>query len=264
MHTTFPQLLLNHARQRPDAAALREKEYGIWQTTTWAEMAQLVEHMACGLHQAGLTRGEHMVVVGSNRPRLYAAMLAAQSLGAIPVPLYQDAAAAECVFPLNNAEIRFAVVEDQEQVDKLLEIRAQCPQLGHIFYDDPRGLRNYDEPGLAAIDELIASGQVRAQQHPVVFIRFHGQHRCGNTDPVEGLGDQCGRGRTAFGRVREQEGIRHEAAFHRGLVGQRLQPAQDICEPFRHIVLGLPAAVDADARQQTAAHSAGDALHQAA
>ena len=166
MQTTFPRLLLKHAAERPQAPAMREKEYGIWQTTTWAEMAQLVEHMACGLHQAGLIRGEHMVVVGSNRPRLYAAMLAAQSLGAIPVPLYQDAAAAECVFPLNNAEIRFAVVEDQEQVDKLLEIRAQCPQLGHIFYDDPRGLRNYDEPGLAAIDELIASGQVRAQQHP--------------------------------------------------------------------------------------------------
>jgi len=169
MQTTFPRLLLQHAAARPTAAAMREKEYGIWQTTTWAELAQMVTHMACGLHQAGLQRGEHLVVVGSNRPRLYATMLAAQSLGAIPVPLYQDAVAAECVFPLNNAEVRFAVVEDQEQVDKLLEIREQCPKLGHVYYDDPRGLRNYNEPGLASLDELIAAGEVHAKQHPQFY-----------------------------------------------------------------------------------------------
>jgi long-chain acyl-CoA synthetase len=86
-------------------------------------------------------------------------MLAAQSLGAIPVPLYQDAVAAECVFPINNAEVRFAFAEDQEQVDKLLEMREQCPQLAHIYFDDPRGLRNYDEPGLASLDELIGRRQ---------------------------------------------------------------------------------------------------------
>ena len=130
--TTFPQLLLQHAKQRPTAPALREKEYGIWQTTSWAALTQLVEHVACGLHQAGLQRGEHLIVVGANRPRLYAAMLAAQSLGAIPIPLYQDAVAAECVFPINNAEVRFAVVEDQEQVDKMLEVREQSPQLQHL------------------------------------------------------------------------------------------------------------------------------------
>ena len=127
METTFPRLLLQHAAQRPAAAAMREKEYGIWQALTWADLARMVEHLACGLHQAGLARGEHMVVIGANRPRLYATMLAAQALGAIPVPLYQDAAAAECAFPINNAEVRFALAEDQEQVDKLLEIRAQCP-----------------------------------------------------------------------------------------------------------------------------------------
>ncbi|MEN9842733.1 MAG: hypothetical protein RLZZ612_562 [Pseudomonadota bacterium] len=169
MRTTFPQLLLDHAAQRPDAAAMREKEYGIWQTTTWAAMKSLVQQMACGLHQAGLHRGEHLVVIGANRPRLYATMLAAQSLGAIPVPLYQDAVAAECVFPINNAEVRFVVVEDQEQVDKMLEIREQCPQLSHIYYDDPRGLRNYDEEGLAALDELLAAGQVFAGVHPQFF-----------------------------------------------------------------------------------------------
>jgi long-chain acyl-CoA synthetase len=165
METTFPRLLLQHAAQRPTAAAMREKEYGIWQALTWAQLAGMVASLACGLHRAGLTRGEHMVIVGANRPRLYATMLAAQALGAIPVPLYQDAVAAECVFPINNAEVRFALAEDQEQVDKLLEIRAQCPQLAHIYYDDPRGLRNYSEPGLEALDALLQSGAAFAREH---------------------------------------------------------------------------------------------------
>jgi len=148
---------------------MREKEYGIWQALNWAPLAALVEQIACGLHQAGLQRGEHMVVVGANRPRLYATMLAAQSLGAIAVPLYQDAVAAEYVYPITNAEVRFCLVEDQEQVDKMLELRAQCPQLTHIYYDDPRGLRNYVEDGLASLDELVAAGRVFAQQHPDFF-----------------------------------------------------------------------------------------------
>lgn len=169
MLTTFPRLLLKHAAERPTAPAMREKEYGIWQAHSWADMAALVEHIACGLHQAGLQRGEHMVVIGANRPRLYATMLAAQSLGAIAVPLYQDAVGAECVFPITNADVRFAMVEDQEQVDKLLEIRSQCPQLASIIYDDPKGLRNYDEPGLVSLDALIASGQSFAGQQPGFF-----------------------------------------------------------------------------------------------
>ncbi len=169
MTTTFPSLLLQHASQRPKAPAMREKEYGIWQTTSWAAMAQLVEHIACGLHQSGLRRGEHMIVVGANRPRLYATMLAIQSLGAVPIPLYQDAVAAECVFPINNADVRYAMVEDQEQVDKMLEVREKCPQLAHIFFDDPRGMRNYDEEGLVSMDELVAAGAQFARQHPDFF-----------------------------------------------------------------------------------------------
>lgn len=169
METTFPRLLLQHAAQRPGATAMREKEYGIWQALDWATLAGMVEHLACGLHEAGLQRGEHMVVVGTNRPRLYATMLAAQSLGAIPVPLYQDAVAAECVFPINNAEVRFAFAEDQEQVDKLLETRAQCPQLQAIYFDDPRGLRNYNEPGLQSLDALLAAGRAFAQAQPGFF-----------------------------------------------------------------------------------------------
>ncbi|MFN3296114.1 AMP-dependent synthetase/ligase [Caldimonas sp.] len=169
MQTTFPKLMLEHAARRPGAPALREKEYGIWQTMSWAELATLVRHLAGGLAQAGLRRGEHLVVVGENRPRLYATMLAAQSLGAVPVPLYQDAVAAEFVYPLNNAEVAFAVVEDQEQVDKLLEVRPQCPRLARIWYDDPRGLRNYRESGLNSLDALIEAGRVFDAQHPGFF-----------------------------------------------------------------------------------------------
>ncbi len=173
MFTTFPQLLLDHAKARPDAAALREKVYGIWQTTTWAALARLVRHMACGLAHAGVQRGDHIVIVGENRPRLYAAMLAVQALGAVPVPLYQDAAAPEYAFPLQNAEVAFAIVEDQEQVDKLLELRDApvngCPQLGRIWFDDPRGLRNYAQPGLESLDAMLAAGEKHDAAHPRLF-----------------------------------------------------------------------------------------------
>ncbi len=169
MSDTFPRMLQEHARRRPNAPALREKAYGIWQTTGWQALADMVRLLACGMAEAGLRRGQHLVVIGDNRPRLYACMLAAQSLGAIPVPLYQDAAAAEMAFPLSNAEVGFAVVEDQEQVDKLLEIRDQCPRLGRIWFDDPRGLRHYDEPGLASLDSLIDDGRARQQRDPGFF-----------------------------------------------------------------------------------------------
>ncbi len=169
MQTTFPRLMLDHAAQRPQAAALREKVYGIWQTTTWQALAALVRQLAGGLAAAGLQRGEHVVVVGENRPRLYAAMLAVQSLGAVPVPLYQDAAAAEYAFPITNADVRMAFVEDQEQVDKLLELRPTCPLLARIWYDDPRGLRHCTEPGVAAIDTLVAEGTAWMQAQPGFF-----------------------------------------------------------------------------------------------
>ena len=177
MPSTFPQLMLDHAARRPQAAALREKVYGIWQTTTWAELALLVRRLACGLHAAGLQRDDHVIVVGENRPRLYACMLAVQSLGAVPVPLYQDAAASEYAFPINNAEVGWAIVEDQEQVDKMLELRAgPCangasdgPTLARIWYDDPRGLRNYAEPGLQALDALVAAGQAHDASNARLF-----------------------------------------------------------------------------------------------
>ena len=169
MDTTFPRQLKQQAARHPNRPAMREKAYGIWQTTSWGEMLRLVRGLACGLHEAGLGRGEHLVVIGANRPRLYATMLAAQSLGAIAVPLYQDAVAGECVFPINNAEVRLCVVEDQEQVDKMLEIRGQCPQLTRIWYDDARGLRNYEQAGLQSLDALVGAGEAFDRAHPGFF-----------------------------------------------------------------------------------------------
>ena len=126
---TFPKLLLQHARELGDRPAIREKDLGIWQTWSWARFAEEVRSLARGLAAQGFKRGDHLALVGDNRPRIYAAMCAAQCLGGIPVPMYQDAVAAEMAYPIQNAAITHAVAEDQEQVDKLLEILPQCPSL---------------------------------------------------------------------------------------------------------------------------------------
>jgi long-chain acyl-CoA synthetase len=163
---TFPKLLMHHAQVRPASPAIREKDLGIWQTWTWRELADEVRAVACALAALGLRRGEHFALVGDNRPRLYATMAAVQCLGAIPVPLYQDAVAAEMAFPIQNAGIRLAFVEDQEQVDKLLEIAPQCPSLSRIVYDDPRGMRHYAQERLLAYDRLLADGRERLEANP--------------------------------------------------------------------------------------------------
>jgi long-chain acyl-CoA synthetase len=162
---TFPKLLLHHAHERPTRPAIREKAYGIWQAWTWGEVRDEVEWLAAGLAQAGLARGAHIAVIGANRPRLYWTIIAAQSLGAIPVPFYEDAIAQEMVYVFQDAQIAFAVVEDQEQADKLLEILPQCPKLKHIWYDDPRGLRHYTHPELASYEGLRAAGKAFAAQN---------------------------------------------------------------------------------------------------
>jgi long-chain acyl-CoA synthetase len=155
---TFPKLLLHHARVRPQRPAIREKDLGIWQTWSWHRFADEVRALACGLAAHGFKRGDHLALVGDNRPRIYAAMCAAQCLGGIPVPLYQDAVAAEMAFPIQNAGITHAVAEDQEQVDKLLEILPNCPSLERIYYDEPRGLRHYRQPQLMSCDQLLEIG----------------------------------------------------------------------------------------------------------
>ena len=164
--TTFPALLMHHAQVRGGRPAIREKDLGIWQTLTWAQVAAEVRRVASGLADLGVRSGEHVAVVGENRPRLYMAMMAAQCLGAIPVPLYQDAVAEEMAFVLQDAEIGVVVAEDQEQVDKMLEVSGRCPALRHVVYDDPRGLRHYDDARLLAWDALLARGDDRARAQP--------------------------------------------------------------------------------------------------
>ena len=154
---------------RPHAVAIREKDLGIWQSWTWKQMHEEVCEIAAGLLHAGFKRGQHLSIIGENRPRLYFTMTAVQCLGGIPVPMYQDAAAAELTFVFSDAEIRYAVVEDQEQVDKVLEIREKVRHLQHIFYDDGRGLRNYQQPGLQSYEALRASGRNLLQRQPAAI-----------------------------------------------------------------------------------------------
>ena len=164
---TFPRLMLHHATVRPDHPATREKDLGIWQTWTWRQVADEVRALACGLASQGFRRGMHLAIIGDNRPHLYWSMLAAEALGGVPVPMYQDAPAAELVYVLNDAAIAYALVEDQEQVDKLREIAAQVPSLTHIFYDDPRGMRDY--AGVMAYEALVAAGREFDRAHPEFF-----------------------------------------------------------------------------------------------
>jgi long-chain acyl-CoA synthetase len=178
---TFPKLLMHHARVRGARPAIREKDLGIWQTWTWQHYADEVRALACGLAEQGFSRGEHLALVGDNRPRLYAAICAAQCLGGVPVPLYQDAVATEMAFPIQNAEIAFAFAEDQEQVDKLLEILPQCPTLKRIYYDDPRGMRHYAHPQLMSCDKLLEIGRALLSRDPAFLDSQIAKGKAGDT-----------------------------------------------------------------------------------
>ncbi len=162
---TFPKLLLENARVRGEKVAVREKDLGIWQSWTWSEVTDEVRWLACGLASRGLKRGMNVAIIGDNRPRLYWSFAAAQSVGAVPVPLYQDAISQEMQYVLENAEIEVAIVEDQEQVDKLLELLPQCPRLKLIIYDDPRGMRHYTQSQLLPYSELRDLGREYDESH---------------------------------------------------------------------------------------------------
>ena len=175
MKATFPHLLLEHAAKRPDAPALREKEYGIWQTWSWKAAAAEVRHMACGLLALGFAKGQNLALISDNRPHVYMGFVAVQSIGGVPVPLYQDAVASEMAFVIEDADIHFAFAENQEQVDKLLEVRDSLPGIQHIIYDDPRGLRHYDQPGLISTADLVAKGAEWDRGHPGAWDNMVGQ-----------------------------------------------------------------------------------------
>ena len=141
---------------------------GIWQTWTWAQQLEIARAYAVGLNRLGLKRGETIAIVGANRPKLYWSVMAAQMLGAVPVPVYADAVADELSFVLAHAEVRFAAVEDQEQIDKIMSVMERLPKLKEMVYDEPRGLRDYDHSHLHPIDDVIAEGRKALAGDPAV------------------------------------------------------------------------------------------------
>jgi long-chain acyl-CoA synthetase len=166
---TFPKLVRLNAERIPRRIAIREKELGIWQSYTWRDYSERSRLIALGLASLGCTRGDKVAIVGDNRPELYWAVTACQGLGGVPVPIYQDSIEKEMQYIIDHAEVRCAVVEDQEQVDKLLRVKVQCPRLESIVYEDPRGMRRYREPFLLSLAELEDRGRAFAVAHPGHF-----------------------------------------------------------------------------------------------
>jgi long-chain acyl-CoA synthetase len=166
---TFPKLARVNAARLAGKTAIREKDFGIWQPTTWREYFEQGRLIALGLASLGFRRGDKVAIIGDNRPQLYWAVLATQALGGVPVPLYQDSIEKEMEYILGHAEARFAIVEDQEQVDKLVHVRPRCPALEQVIYDDVRGMRGYRESSLMSLAELQEAGRKFEIGHPTYF-----------------------------------------------------------------------------------------------
>ena len=167
---TIPKLLLDHAKKRADRPANRLKDLGIWQTWTWSEVADEVRNLACGLAKIGFQRGDKLAVIGDNRPHLYWSMVAVQALGGIPVPLYQDSVAEEMVYVLENADVKYAIVQNQEQTDKLLEIKDRLPLLEQICYEVPRGMRDYTQEFIHYYKDIQEKGSIFHSENPDFFL----------------------------------------------------------------------------------------------
>lgn len=163
---TFPKILLYNAQVLGDRTAFREKDLGIWQSWTWSEVCEEIRAFSIGLKTIGLAHGDKIAIVGANRPRLYWGMVAAQALGAVPVPVYSDSVAEEMAYVLNHAEVRFALAEDQEQVDKLLSMSGDVPSLTDVVYEQPRGLGDYDHTHLHAYRALQDKGREQLGRNP--------------------------------------------------------------------------------------------------
>jgi long-chain acyl-CoA synthetase len=180
---TFPKLLIRNAHIYGARPAMRHKDLGIWQTWTWSQVLDVVRAYAVGLHRLGVKRGETIAIVGGNRPKLYWSVMAAQMLGAIPVPVYADAVADELAYVLAHADVRFAAVEDQEQVDKILSVLKRLPKLELMFYDEKRGLRDYDHSRLRSMDNVIEEGR-KALADTAVVTWLNGEIAAGKgSDP---------------------------------------------------------------------------------
>ena len=156
---SIPALLQRNAAQYGSKHAYREKEFGIWQTWTWAETEKEIESLALGLINLGVNEGDFIAIVGRNRPHFYWTMVAAQSVGAVPVPVYNDSAADEMEYILSHCGARIMVVEDQEQVDKIIDIQEHLHQFEHMIYVDPRGMRKYDHHQLHRFTDIQEQGR---------------------------------------------------------------------------------------------------------
>ena len=163
---TFPQLLLQRLKHDAERPAMREKAYGIWQTWTLGELCEESFALAAGLADLGFARNDTLVIIGDNRPRLYGSMIAVQALGGVPVPAYQDSVAEEIQYVVDHAEARFIIAENQEQVDKALEIKEQCPRVAFVIYCDPKGLRKYDPQVVMDIQTVMARGRELLKADP--------------------------------------------------------------------------------------------------
>ncbi|HHJ05888.1 MAG TPA: long-chain fatty acid--CoA ligase, partial [Anaerolineae bacterium] len=170
MGETFPQLLLERAAEYGDSKiALREKEFGIWQAVTWQKYLDHVKYFCLGLVSLGLERGDTIAIIGDNRPEWMYAELAAQSAGARSIGIYQDAIVSEMIYIVTLADIKYIVAEDQEQVDKILEMWDQLPSVKKVIYYDPKGLRNYAEDFLIAFPEVEELGRQYEKESPNRF-----------------------------------------------------------------------------------------------
>jgi long-chain acyl-CoA synthetase len=167
---TLPQILLANVRRFGQRKpAIREKEYGIWQPYGWPQYQEQVRRFALGLAHMGFRRGDKLAIIGDNRPQLYWALVAAQALGGIPVPVYQDAIAVEIQYVIDHSDATMVVAEDQEQVDKILEIKDKLPKVERVIYDDPKGMRHYAYPFLSSVAEVQEQGTDFARAHPRFF-----------------------------------------------------------------------------------------------
>jgi long-chain acyl-CoA synthetase len=171
MEETLPQLLVDNARRFGSRVALREKEFGIWQVTTWEQFLERVRNFSLGLVSMGLKPQGKVAILGDNRPEWIIAELAAQAAGAISMGLYQDSIAAEVQYLVDFSDASIIVAEDQEQVDKILEVWQELPKVKNVIYYDSRGLQSYNEPFLLSFEQVEAKGEAYDRAHPDAFMR---------------------------------------------------------------------------------------------
>lgn len=160
--------LAANAAQHPAEIAMRERDRGIWQEYSWFDYLTAVLEFAAGLEARGVKPGDIVLVIGDNRPNLYFAMLALAALRAVPSPAYPDAPTEELAAQMARENIRCAIAEDQEQVDKMMEARTRHPDLRLVIYDDPRGLKGREPEGVAGFDDLRAEGAARLKAEPAL------------------------------------------------------------------------------------------------